>query len=180
MNIRILLAASVFLLAAGLQADEQVVRGVCKADKEKFCKDVQPGDGRIMQCLAENKASLSAECAKKVEGFNNGFQKACGADLQKFCANVDKGKGRRLKCLNDKSASLSPECKSKLDEFKAAHQGKAEERKQFKEACKADVKTHCKNVPHGQGRVVACLREKQSSISSGCQAELAKIPAPQQ
>jgi Golgi apparatus protein 1 len=180
MSIRIMLAASFLFLAAGLQADDQVVRGVCKADKEKFCKDVQPGEGRIMQCLSENKAQLTPDCAKKIEGFHDGFQKACGADLQKFCARTEKGKGRRIKCLNDNAASLSPACKTKLDEFKAQHQGKAEERKQFKEACKADVKTHCKNIPHGQGRVVACLREKQASLSAGCQAELAKVPAPQQ
>lgn len=177
MNIRIMFAASFLLLAAGLQADDQVVRGVCKADREKFCKDVQPGEGRIMQCLAENKASLSADCQKKVEGFNDGFQKACGGDVQKLCANVEKGQGRRLKCLNEKSASLTPACKAKLDEFKAQHAGKAEERKQFKAACKEDWKKHCKGVAHGQGRLVACLREKQTSLAPACQAELAKVPA---
>lgn len=180
MKLRTILAASLLLAAAGLHADDQIVRGVCKADREKFCKDVQPGDGRIMQCLSDNKAQLAPDCAKKVENFANGFQAACGADVQKLCANVEKGKGRRIKCLNDNAAQLSPACKTKLDEFKAQHQGKAEERKQFREACKNDVKTHCKGVQHGQGRVVACLREKQSSLSSGCQAELAKVPAPQQ
>lgn len=175
----LILTALLGLLSTGLLADEQVVRGACKADKEKFCKDVQQGDGRIMQCLSENKAQLSADCQKKIGNFDGSFQKACGGDLEKLCGGVEKGKGRRLKCLNEKSAQLTPACKTKMDELKASHQAKMEEHKQFREACKEDTKKLCKGVPHGQGRMLQCLREKQASASPACQAELAKIPAPQ-
>ncbi len=34
----------------------------CRADVTKFCKDVRPGRGRILQCLKQNEAELSPEC----------------------------------------------------------------------------------------------------------------------
>jgi hypothetical protein len=34
----------------------------CADDVKKFCPDVQPGDGRIMQCLRPHRAELSAGC----------------------------------------------------------------------------------------------------------------------
>jgi len=37
-------------------------RDACKADIDRFCKDVQPGGGRIMKCLMEHDAGLSSEC----------------------------------------------------------------------------------------------------------------------
>jgi hypothetical protein len=34
----------------------------CKADIEKFCKGVQPGQGRIAKCLKDHDSELSQEC----------------------------------------------------------------------------------------------------------------------
>ena len=34
-----------------------------KADFERFCKGVQPGGGRIMQCMVDNQSRVSAPCA---------------------------------------------------------------------------------------------------------------------
>jgi hypothetical protein len=31
-------------------------QGACKADYEKFCKDVKPGQGRIAQCMKQHEA----------------------------------------------------------------------------------------------------------------------------
>lgn len=44
-------------------AQEINKRGACKTDYEKFCKDVQPGQGRIINCLKANEAKLSPECS---------------------------------------------------------------------------------------------------------------------
>ena len=34
----------------------------CKADIDKFCKDVKPGEGRIIKCMQEHEKDLSADC----------------------------------------------------------------------------------------------------------------------
>jgi hypothetical protein len=35
----------------------------CQADFEKYCKNVKPGDGRIMVCMQSNMDRLSPECS---------------------------------------------------------------------------------------------------------------------
>ena len=37
-------------------------RVACKADVEKLCSTVQPGQGRIIACLKQNEAQVSASC----------------------------------------------------------------------------------------------------------------------
>ncbi len=38
----------------------------CDGDIQKFCKDVKPGQGRIVRCLKEHEKELSAECGAKM------------------------------------------------------------------------------------------------------------------
>jgi hypothetical protein len=35
----------------------------CKTDVEKICKDIKPGQGRIVRCLKQPQAELSADCS---------------------------------------------------------------------------------------------------------------------
>ena len=65
MNIQmsVLLAAVLAAGAAPAHAD----KGACKADVEKFCKDVEPGEGRIIKCLHEHDNDLGEDCRKKMK-----------------------------------------------------------------------------------------------------------------
>jgi hypothetical protein len=38
----------------------------CKADAEKLCPGVKPGEGRIAQCLKEHKKDVSPECKREI------------------------------------------------------------------------------------------------------------------
>ena len=38
------------------------LRGACKADIQSLCGSVQPGGGRIRDCMREHRAQLSATC----------------------------------------------------------------------------------------------------------------------
>ena len=39
----------------------------CTGDMEKFCKDVQPGGGRILKCLREHAQELSPACSHAID-----------------------------------------------------------------------------------------------------------------
>lgn len=44
-----------------------VLRTGCREDAQKFCANVQPGGGRILQCLNEHKDSLSDQCKQAAQ-----------------------------------------------------------------------------------------------------------------
>ncbi len=43
----------------------------CEGDIEKTCGDVEPGEGRIAQCLIDNKAKISEPCQGAVADFQS-------------------------------------------------------------------------------------------------------------
>ena len=108
------------LFAAGIAtgANAQTRRqGPCAADEKKFCGDVQPGGGRIAQCMKAHEAQLSPACQ---EGIKERAEKAekvreeCKADAEKFCQGVKPGGGRIRSCLKGRQAELQPACAADL------------------------------------------------------------------
>ncbi|HKW37437.1 MAG TPA: cysteine rich repeat-containing protein [Burkholderiales bacterium] len=47
------------------KAEERVeqVKQECKADAQKFCKGIRPGQGRILACLKSHQSELAPACA---------------------------------------------------------------------------------------------------------------------
>lgn len=44
----------------------------CRADAQKFCQGIKPGEGRIIACLKENASKLSQACADRLAKAPNG------------------------------------------------------------------------------------------------------------
>ena len=42
---------------------------ICAADTEKFCKGIEPGEGRIAKCLNGHVEEISPACREKVSGL---------------------------------------------------------------------------------------------------------------
>lgn len=108
------IVAVLFLLVPIMAQSEEIHRtGSCKADFEKFCKDVKPGQGRIVKCMKAHENELSPACrdqiaAKKEKAQE--FTKACKPDADKFCKGIRPGHGRIISCLKSHEAELSPQC----------------------------------------------------------------------
>jgi hypothetical protein len=67
MRAALLPLAAVALLGSGMAlavdpASSPPPRVACKAEFEKLCPGVQPGKGRVMACLKQYEAQLSAPC----------------------------------------------------------------------------------------------------------------------
>lgn len=59
-------------LALGLGADAAMAqtaaqREACMADFEKYCPGVQPGGGRVIECLSKHLDQLTPQCKTVVE-----------------------------------------------------------------------------------------------------------------
>ena len=85
----------------------------CRAEMDKLCKDVQPGEGRVINCLREHDADLSATCRAYVNTTSQYM--ACIDDAARFCPKAEPGGGRQLACLRTHMSDLSTACKRELD-----------------------------------------------------------------
>lgn len=99
-------------------ADEQPQMG-CKADVEKFCAGVQPGEGRIVKCLKEHDAELSAECKahkQQIKAEMKELHAACHQDAEAFCAG--KKKHELMMCMRANKDKVSEACKKEIQDIK--------------------------------------------------------------
>lgn len=54
----------------------------CRADVEKFCKDVQPGGGRVAQCMKQHESELSDACKSAAAAAKERRQERKGTATQ--------------------------------------------------------------------------------------------------
>jgi hypothetical protein len=47
----------------------QAIRQACAGDAANFCKDVQPGGGRILKCLKDHQSEISQGCKNAWESL---------------------------------------------------------------------------------------------------------------
>ena len=140
----------------------------CMADAQKLCAGVQPGGGRIAQCLKSHKDEISAECKAKIATFREQAQ-SCEADVQRLCPNTKPGPARR-ECMMQHKDQVSPECKALYEEHM---QGRMEGRAAMR-ACAPDAAKLCRDVKPGEGRVIECLKSHQSELSPACAQVVAR------
>jgi hypothetical protein len=102
---------------------ESVAKG-CNKELETYCKDVTPGEGRILACLYAREDKLSGQCEYALYDAAVQLERAltaltyvaneCRDDLQKFCANIQPGQGRLLACMDKNEKQLSGRCKQAM------------------------------------------------------------------
>ena len=94
-------------------------QGPCSDDVEKFCKDVQPGKGRMAQCLKQHEQDLSPSCKQHVADVRKRgqeFRAACEDDVLRLCGDVQRGGGRIANCLKQREQDLSQDCRAQMEQ----------------------------------------------------------------
>ena len=113
-----MLVALALALGAGVaSAQQHQGHDVCKTDVQKFCKDVQPGGGKVAKCLAQHDADLSAPCKEGIAKMRERVKvvtAACQTDMQQLCKGVEPGAGRIAHCLKENDSKLSQGCRSAI------------------------------------------------------------------
>ena len=116
-----------FAISAGAEPSlvETVANG-CKAEIDTYCKDVIPGQGRMLACLYAHSDKLSGRCEYALYDAAAQLERAvaalsyvvneCAEDLDRFCQGVPAGQGRLLECINKKGAQVSARCREAIKE----------------------------------------------------------------
>lgn len=104
----------------------QTVTDGCKAELDSYCKDVKPGEGRVLACLYAHQDRLSGKCEYALYDAAVQLERAvaaltyvvneCADDLDQHCRGVEAGEGRLLECLEKNDKKVSSRCKDALKE----------------------------------------------------------------
>ena len=111
-------------LKKGVQGALDTFSAGCQQELSTFCKDVTPGDGRILACLYAFQDKLSPRCeyalydsVGQLDKVLNNLSYAvgeCRDDLKSYCAEIKPGEGRLLDCLGKNEAKVSARCNTAL------------------------------------------------------------------
>jgi hypothetical protein len=118
-----------FAMAPSAFAQSSVVEKVtqaCQAEIQTYCRQVTPGQGRMLSCFYAHEDKLSVQCInalydgmatleRTVEAISY-VASQCRADIDTHCGATVPGEGRIAKCLLEKKADLSEPCVGAIDE----------------------------------------------------------------
>jgi hypothetical protein len=112
-------AVALGLFGAGLSEDASAQDIPCTEEIRTLCADVQPGGGRILQCLKANDAKLSPACTQRVSELQelvSGPLGACRDDFAAHCYHPRTSTSRQavIQCLQANRANVSPGCQQAL------------------------------------------------------------------
>ena len=95
--------------AGALEALVESFAKGCEKELTSYCKEVTPGEGRILACLYAHGDKISGRCeyavydaAAQLERFVSALSyvvNECEDDLKQHCASVQAGEGRLAECL---------------------------------------------------------------------------------
>ena len=98
----------------------ETVKTGCKTELETYCKNVTPGQRRVLACLYAFSDKLSPQCEYALYDAAAQLEQAiavmtflineCGDDANKVCPNVQLGEGRIVQCLDQNRARVSNRC----------------------------------------------------------------------
>ena len=89
----------------------------------------------------------------------------CADDAAKLCKDVQPGQGNMARCLKEHAGELSPACQENIAKMK-------ENIRDFREACKDDMKKLCAGTQRGGGRIIQCMKQHEEELSPACKEQM--------
>lgn len=109
------LAVTLFGGSAPVRAQTEA----CKAEIEKLCPGMKPGDGKYGQCLVDHQKDFSLPCKKYADAAVARKEDlkqlpSCIADAERLCPGTPRSLTRITKCLRMHQGDLSADCKQEI------------------------------------------------------------------
>jgi hypothetical protein len=117
----IVIAATVISIVLAALPSPAQTSTPCNETISKYCKDVVPGNGRIMKCLNDHRDDQNISCKDWIEEQQKSMQElmtVCPEDITRWCRNVSPDKINIYFCLLDNYISLRLDCRSRLGEVR--------------------------------------------------------------
>jgi len=169
--------------------NDVILAASCRTDVDKFCPNVDPGEGRIHECLRNHRKELSEACRKEelvleeMEAENielrPGILRACKDERPMFCKGVVPGGARMFRCLAEKvsDADFGEVCRKEVVGKLQRRQANWKLDPPLRKACKEHVFTYCDaedKQGQEQGAVYKCLVRHYEDLDSKCQKEIGR------
>ena len=119
----LLVSGCILLSGTSVFALEKLVESVakgCEKEITTYCKEVTPGEGRILACLYAHEDKLSGQCEdalydaavqlERVVAALTYVANECRDDLRAYCSDVKPGEGRLLDCIEKNNEKVSDRC----------------------------------------------------------------------
>ncbi|XP_036066667.1 Golgi apparatus protein 1 isoform X1 [Oryzias melastigma] len=170
----------------------------CRDDRERFCLNVQAGEGKVYKCLFNHKfeEAMSEKCRDALTTrqklisqdyrVSYSLAKACKLDLRKQHCSLDTALPRArearlshlLLCLEaavHRGRSVSGECQGEMLDYRRMLMEDFSLSPEIVLHCRMEIETHCSGL-HRKGRTLHCLmrvgRGDRSTVGSVCQGAL--------
>jgi hypothetical protein len=101
----------------------------CAPDLRKFCRNVTPGEGRVVYCLQAYEDKISAKCTHELGETKASLQAsaellkdalaACKAEISGVCGKTLPGQGRLAACLIANKTTASKGCADSIQKVEA-------------------------------------------------------------
>ncbi len=125
------LAAGILCMGLMFGADASAqVKNACSDDIAKFCKDIKPGQGALMECLEKHETELTDACRDYEQRMGGmrlerreavrsqiRLRQACKPEMIQYCNDPKPGVGP-AECLTENESKLSDQCLKALQATK--------------------------------------------------------------
>jgi len=163
-----------------------VVNSMCMSDVATFCSDIQPGGGRVHDCLLRHRGDISSQCAEAEFAlqalkasdvrFSSVVMQSCGRTMKTLCKDAGEGGGHSWACLEDNldRREMDSKCRLVVQKEMALKHSEFHLNLRLANSCADDAGKVCPEELDkanfkdfsAEGQVITCLTEKIVQVNS--------------